>query len=198
MAAAAPSTRERMIMSTALLVRERGASATSIDDVLQHSGAPRGSVYHHFPGGRNQMLREATDYAGDFMAERLARLADLHPVQALDRIIGGYRKQLVSHDHRAGCPVAAVAIEAAQGEGDADLLAPAAAVFDRWQALMAAHYVAHGATPERGAELAVTVLAGLQGALVLCKAHRDVAPLDVVHQQLRTLLASELDPEETA
>lgn len=198
MAAPTPSARERMIISTALLVRERGASATSIDDVLQHSGAPRGSVYHHFPGGRQQLLREATEYAGDFIAGRLEALADRHPVDALDLVFSRYRKGLVSNDHRAGCPVAAMAIEARDDEPAGDQLAPAAAVFTRWQGLMAAHYAAHGATPERAAELALTVLAGLQGALVLCKAHRDVAPLDVVHRQLRTLLEAELDPEESA
>ena len=77
--------RERMITSTALLIREKGARATSIDDVLAHSGAPRGSVYHHFPGGRDQLLREATDFAGGYIAARIgqsderaraARLAD--------------------------------------------------------------------------------------------------------------------------
>lgn len=198
MPAPAPTTRERMIVSTALLVRERGASATSIDDVLRHSGAPRGSVYHHFPGGRTELLREATEYAGDFMAGRLEALADRHPVDALDVIFSRYRRQLVGNDHRAGCPVAAVAIEAHDDEPGDDLLTPAAAVFTRWQGLMAAHYAAHGATAERAAELALTVLAGLQGALLLCKAHRDVAPLDVVHHQLRTLLEAELDPEESA
>src|ERR671935_265755 len=59
-----PGTRERMVVSAALLIRERGARATSIDDVLAHSGAPRGSVYHHFPGGRQQLLRVAIE-AGD-------------------------------------------------------------------------------------------------------------------------------------
>ena len=72
------TTRERMVISTALLVREQGARATSIDDVLAHSGAPRGSVYHHFPGGRRQLLSEAIDYAGEFVAARLERAAAWH------------------------------------------------------------------------------------------------------------------------
>ena len=75
MAKAEPGPRERMIVSTALLMRERGARATSLDAVLEHSGAPRGSVYHHFPGGREQLLREATDYAGEYVARRLERTA---------------------------------------------------------------------------------------------------------------------------
>jgi len=197
MARETPSTRDRMIISTALLVRERGARATSIDDVLQHSGAPRGSIYHHFPGGRQQLLREATEYAGEFTAQRLERFADRHPLVALDRFISGYRKQLAEHDFRAGCPVAAVAVEAPQN-GEDGLLEPAADAFARWQALIARQYAAHGAAPARADELALTVLAAVEGALVLCQARRDITPLDVVHQQLRSMLEAELDPEETA
>ena len=60
--------RERMVVSAALLIRERGAHATAISDVLEHSGAPRGSAYHYFPGGRTQLLCEAVDYAGEHVA----------------------------------------------------------------------------------------------------------------------------------
>ena len=72
------------MVTTALLVRERGARATSIDDVLAHSGAPRGSVYHHFPGGREQLLREATDYAGE-LRRRAARARAPTPLAAARR-----------------------------------------------------------------------------------------------------------------
>jgi len=75
------TTRERMVISTALLVREQGARATSIDDVLAHSGAPRGSVYHHFPGGRQQLLSEAIDYAGEFVAARIETAGGVLAVQ---------------------------------------------------------------------------------------------------------------------
>lgn len=65
-----------MITSTAALIRERGARATSIDAVLEHSGAPRGSVYHHFPGGREQLLREATVFSEEYVARRIERGSD--------------------------------------------------------------------------------------------------------------------------
>src|SRR4029079_9792666 len=87
------STRERMVISTALLVREQGARATSIDDVLAHSGAPRGSVYHHFPGGGQQLLSEPIDYAGEFIARRIERADD--PLEVLDLLLGDYREQLL-------------------------------------------------------------------------------------------------------
>ena len=55
--------RDRMIQSAALLFRERGIEGTAFADVLQRSGAPRGSVYHHFPGGKQQLAEEATRWA---------------------------------------------------------------------------------------------------------------------------------------
>src|SRR6185436_8619801 len=101
------STRERMVISTALLVRERGARATSIDDVLEHSGAPRGSVYHHFPGGRDEMLREATALAGRSITVLLKHAGEKGPLAALDAIFDRYRAQLEADDFRPGCPVVA-------------------------------------------------------------------------------------------
>src|SRR5438445_4035229 len=107
--------RKRMIVSTALLVRERGARATSLDAVLEHSGAPRGSVYHHFPGGREQLLREATDYAGEYVARRLEHKA---PLAAIDSLFDEYRTSLLATDYRAGCPVVAVAVESREDGPD--------------------------------------------------------------------------------
>lgn len=185
-----------MVVSAALLVREQGARATSIDDVLQHSGAPRGSVYHHFPGGREELLRAATEYAGRFVEAALERGVGADPLAALDAFLAAYRGALVEHDFRPGCPVAAVAIEApAPGEGT-DLLDAAARAFAGWEARLTAQYVGAGVDPARARDLATTVLASVEGALILCRARRDVAPLDVVHRQLRTLISDAL-PKET-
>ena len=142
MAKAKPGPRERMIVSTALLVRERGARATSLDAVLEHSGAPRGSVYHHFPGGREQLLREATDYAGEYVARRLERTAAEDPLAALDSLLDEYRASLVASDFRAGCPVVAVAVES--GEDGPDLRDDVVGAFDRWRQAIARGFVAAG------------------------------------------------------
>ncbi len=81
-----PSHRERMVRSAALLIRERGAHPTAIADVLEHSGAPRGSAYHYFPGGRTQLLCEAIDFAAEFVAAKIAKAASA--VDALDELFG--------------------------------------------------------------------------------------------------------------
>lgn len=185
------SPRERMVVSAALLIRERGAHATAISDVLEHSGAPRGSAYHYFPGGRTQLLCEAVDYAGDYVAAIVAG-AD-NGLQLIDTLIDTYRRQLLESDFRAGCPIVAVSVEAGERE-NAERMAPlverAAAVFDRWTDLIAQRLIADGMARERAGELAILATSALEGAIVLARVRRQLTPLDVVHRQLRDLLSA--------
>jgi len=132
-------------------------------DVLTHSGAPRGSAYHYFPGGRDQLLCEAVDYAAEYVASTIAAAAS--GVQMLDTAVRFYRDGLTDSDFRAGCPVLAVAVEAGDPDTGADVVARTEA-----------------------SELATLVIAGLEGALAIARAERDLAPMDAVHRQLRRLL----------
>src|ERR1700742_1924008 len=101
---------ERMVVAAVLLIRERGAHASAFSDVLKHSRAPRGSAYHYFPGGRMQLLEEATDYAGAYIADKIS--AAQRAVEVRDQLVEMYRQQLVRTDYRAGCPIVAVTVEA--------------------------------------------------------------------------------------
>jgi AcrR family transcriptional regulator len=190
-AAQTPPTRERRVLSTARLIRERGARATSIDDGLHHSGAPRGSVYHHFPGGREQLLREATELASDYIAGRLEASGDGDPIAVLDALIGEYRENLIRSDMRSGCPVVAVAIESR--EDDPGLQRLAGETFVRWQALMASSLASAGVRKPRAEQLAAFALSAIEGALVLSRAQRELGPIDAVRDQLGALLRAELD-----
>ena len=183
-----------MVVSAALLIRERGARATGISDVLAHSGAPRGSAYHYFPGGRTQLLCEAVDFAGEHIA---SLITEAHGGLALlDTLLDKYREQLLATDFRAGCPIAAVSVEAGFESDDHERMAPvvqrAAAVFDRWSDLITQRFVADGIAAERAGELAELATAALEGALLLARVRRDLVPLDLVHRQLRGLLLAEL------
>lgn len=183
--------RERMVVSAALLMRERGAHSTAIADVLEHSGAPRGSAYHYFPGGRGQLLCEAVDYAAGYVADTIEGASSA--VGMLDIAVDFYRKGLLDSDFRAGCPVMAVAVEA--GDPDprtAAAVQHAAEAFERWNQLIAGRLVADGVSRGKAAELATLVIAALEGALVLARTRGDVAPLDAVHRRLRNLLKSEI------
>lgn len=178
------SPRERMVISTALLIRERGAHATAISDVLEHSGAPRGSAYHYFPGGRTQLLCEAVDYAADFTASRMATAAD--SVEAVDVVFGGFRSQLLATGYRAGCPVVAVAVEA----DNQPVLDRAAAAFARWTDLIRERLESDGVPAAQAEEIAMLAMASIEGALVVARTARDVTPLDLVHRQLRAIVAA--------
>src|SRR3954447_1234674 len=190
MAKPEPGPRERMIVSTALLVRERGARATSLDAVLQHSGAPRGSVYHHFPGGREQLLREAIDYAGEYVARRLERTATEDPLVAIDALLDEYRESLLASDFRAGCPVVAVAVESA--EEAPDFRDQVVGAFDRWRQIFARGFAASGIDVARSDELALLVVSGFEGALILSRAYRDLAPLENMRREIRARVEAEL------
>lgn len=187
------SPRERMVISAALLIRERGAHPTAIADVLEHSGAPRGSAYHYFPGGRTQLLCEAIDYSGDFVAAKIAKSET--GLDALDGLIAYYRKQLLRSDYRSGCPVVAVTVEAgdpAKQDQAAPVIDRAAAAFARWTDLIAGLLVADGVSAARAEELSMLVTTAIEGAIIVARAVRDPKPLDLIHGQLRDLLAAEM------
>ena len=176
--------RDRMVVSAALLIRERGAHSTAISDVLEHSGAPRGSAYHHFPGGRTQLLCEAVDFASDHIAHQIAGAPTA--LDALDTIADGFRTELTKSGYRAGCPVAAVAVEA----DNPPVIERAAAAFGRWTGLIEELLRNDGATAERATELAMLSTTAIEGAVLVARTTGDTAPLDLVHRQLRALVTA--------
>lgn len=178
------SPRDRMIVSAALLIRERGAHSTAISDVLEHSGAPRGSAYHHFPGGRTQLLCEAVDFAAEHIARRISAAATA--VDALDIVVEGFRDQLHDSKFRAGCPVVAVAVEA----DNTEVLARAAAAFDKWIGLIEGLLRSDGVAPDRAAELAMLATTSIEGAVLVARTTGEMTALDLVHRQLRALVAA--------
>ncbi|MFI6048429.1 TetR/AcrR family transcriptional regulator [Nocardia sp. NPDC051321] len=179
--------RRRMIEGAVESLRVHGASATSVDRVLSSTGAPRGSVYHHFPGGRTELINDAVVTAGTFMSEFIERLtADSDPVTALDQFAMMWRRTLLDSEFRAGCPVFAVAVET---NDDAPEFARAAAdAFARWERALADMLVRDGISEVRARSLATLTVAAFEGAIALCRAQRDITPLDNVVGELRDLI----------
>lgn len=172
-----------MVRSAALLMRERGARATSLDAVLEHSGAPRGSIYHHFPGGKAQLAQEAVDLASDAAAGPLEATPD--PIAALHACLDGWRRRLESSDFQAGSTIAAVATTPADVTGTREA---AAAAYERWTETFANVLRESGVRRKKAARLATLSSAAIEGALVLCRARRDTAPLDDVGRELEVAI----------
>lgn len=180
--------RDRMIRSGAQLFRERGVSGTSFADVLEHSGAPRGSVYHHFPGGKNEFATEVTRFAGGLIGRALrGALEGDDPVAAVRAFSDLWIGMLESGDYAAGCPVVAVAVDGAPGPGTR---AAAGDAFAAWEEDLAAVLVRRGVDEDRARSLATLVLSGIEGAIVLCRAQRSVEPLRRVAGELAALVGA--------
>src|SRR5205823_4556549 len=163
------------IVSAALLLREKGLTGTSFGDVIDHSGAPRGSIYHHFPDGKAQLIEEAVQYAGSYVADSIE---SVDPIDALRGFTAAWRKTLERSDFRAGCPVVAVAVEA---HNDEPRLAGAAAdAFTTWHAALASLLERSGVEGGRARRLATTTVAAIEGAVVICRAQHDITPLEDV------------------
>ena len=172
----AADTRQRMIDSAAVLVARHGSRGTSFSEVLEASGAPRGSLYHHFPQGKEQLVDAAVAAAGE---RSLARLADLEGAPAGEvatRFLGMWRALLTATDFGVGCAVAAVTVDA---ESDA-LLERAARVFRAWRSRLAELLAAGGVGDDRAASLAALLIATSEGGVLLARAERDLAVFDAV------------------
>jgi TetR/AcrR family transcriptional repressor of lmrAB and yxaGH operons len=187
-------TRKQLVTSTVELLRRQGAYGTGLQDVLNHSGAPRGSLYFHFPGGKEELVREAIQEAADAIDRSLRKSLDRHQTVAegLANFLGRYAERLAASDFNTGCPVAAVALDVA-AEGDR-LRTACDWALTGWVSILAQGLREEGRSPEEAEALALTSLAALEGALVLCRARRSAEPLHAVAGQLSRLLAAEPAP----
>jgi TetR/AcrR family transcriptional repressor of lmrAB and yxaGH operons len=169
-------TRARMIHAAAELFRQRGYHATTFSDVVRDSGAPRGSTYFHFPGGKAELAREAIARAGDELEQmtgQAARHAD-DPASLVRALAQIFAQRLERSGYQSGCPIATMALELAPR--DEEFSADFDSVFARWRAALVARFEPLGIAPGRAAALADLVISALEGALLLSRAARSTEP----------------------
>jgi AcrR family transcriptional regulator len=178
--------RASMVRSAASLIRTRGVSGTSFSDVLADSGAPRGSIYHHFPKGKEQLAADAIQWT----SERVLAHQRANPATTargvLERFIDMWRQTVIVSGGKAGCVVAGVAIDTVAGEPG--LIDVVRATFRSWADLLAEQLEAVGVPADRASAIAVATLAGMEGALILCRAEGNNRPLETVASELMRLL----------
>ena len=178
--------REQMTRSAAVLFGERGFSGTGLRDVIAHSSTPRGSIYHHFAGGKAELAREAVRYAAGTVAAAVhdaARGGD--PIAALHAWLDHWRAALESSDYRAGSAVLAVAAEPEEQTG---ARAAAAAAFEGWADAFAATLQGAGIKRKKAARLATLTVTAIEGAVVVSRARRDTIALDHVGRELESAI----------
>jgi TetR/AcrR family transcriptional repressor of lmrAB and yxaGH operons len=188
--------RQKMIESAALLFSEHGVQGTSFTEILARSGAPRGSVYHHFSGGKTQLVEDATRWAGEFtIAGAVAAVERRDPVAAIGSFRRHWSKVLRASDFEAGCPVASAALEGSHEPTARDI---AGEVFADWQEVITQALRRRGVTVARARSIATLLLASIEGAIILCRSQRSLRPLERVSDELELVIASALEVEQLA
>ena len=169
-----------MVASTVDLLARKGLQATSLSDVLERAGAPRGSMYHHFPEGKDELVGSALDLAGARAIEWLDQKAGAPAEDVAAWFLHIWREVLIRSKFEAGCAVLAVTVAA----DSPALLLRAADVFRTWRRRLAELLEQGGLAQADAARMAATLIASTEGAVALSRAEQSVEPFDLVAEQL--------------
>lgn len=175
---------ERMVESAIVLLARHGFQKTSFSDVLAESGAPRGSIYHHFPGGKEQLIAAAMQVAGSRAVQLIEALRGMPATDVVDGFMMIGRVILEDSRLSAGCSIVAVTVSS----GSDELLEQAGVVFRSWQERLTELLELGGMSTDQAGPFATLMIASSEGGIVLSRAQQSLEPFNAVHQQLRHLL----------
>jgi AcrR family transcriptional regulator len=175
------SARDALIASVTGLVRRRGVAGTGLNALLEDSGVARRTVYLNFPGGKAELVAEATRLAGEALTAVIRSGDDHDPAQAVQTFVDEWKAQLSATQIEAGCPIVAAVL----GRSEAPAAAQAAGdAFGEWQTVLADRLVRSGADRDTARSLATLTVAAIEGAVILAIATQSTTPLDDVGRHL--------------
>lgn len=176
--------RQALIASITGLMRRRGVAGAGLNALLEDSGVARRSVYLNFPGGKAELVTEATRIAGQELSA-VIRSADADPIKAVQTFIDQWKDQLRTTEMEAGCPIVAAIL----GRSEAPAAAGAAAeAIDDWREILAERLVSADVQPNNARSLATLVVAAIEGAVILAVANGSTDALDDVGRHLAEVI----------
>jgi len=169
--------REALVEAAMRLFRRQGYAGTGLQQILAESGAPKGSLYHYFPGGKEEIGAAAVKLAGALVAETLEALAERHatPEAFVRAYFGQYARWMEESGFHSGCPIATTLLETVPGS--APIAAAGAAALARWGGIMAGVFQSGGLDARAARRRAQLTIASLEGALILARTAGSGAPL---------------------
>lgn len=189
--------RERMVFSAAQLIRRDGVTATGMRDVAAHARAPRGSLQHYFPGGKEQLVNEAVGWAGRYASARIARfLAGLSrpsPSRLFAAMVHQWTEEFQTAGFGAGCPLAAATADCA--DSVESTRTATAAAFAAWRRPVARALTDMGVPARKADSLATLMISALEGAILIARSEQNVRALTTVARELGPLLDGWVVPE---
>ncbi|RMI28908.1 TetR/AcrR family transcriptional regulator [Nocardia stercoris] len=179
-------TRARMIDAAVCALQRRGLAGMSFTEILQASGAARGAIYHHFPGGKAELVAEAATRNGQAVRDHLAALPGATPAAIVDNFLAAVRPVVAASATGGGCAVAAITVEP---DGDT-LRRIADTAFTSWTAALAERLAATGVEPDEAQDLATALIGLLEGAHILCRAAGTLEPFEHAARAVAGLVRS--------
>lgn len=188
--AKASSAREDLLNAAAELFRARGYEGVGVAELLDASNAPRGSLYFHFPGGKEQIGIEVIERVGSAVTEQFRGLAarDIDLDAYVDAVFRTTAKMVRERDFAASCPIAAIAAETS-GRNPA-LSAAVKYAFEAWEREIASAAEARGLSGRNAAEFASALITAMEGAFLLSKSQRSIAPHQNAAKAIKALAAA--------
>lgn len=178
--------RQRLIDTTGRLLRVQGYHATGLNQIVEESEAPKGSLYHYFPEGKEQLAGEALREAGVDLQLKFRDALGLEPGAALEQLVEISIDELERSDYRDGCPIATVALET--NSTSPHLREICREVLDRALQSVQRAFMSRGLPAHEAETLALTVFSTFEGALMLSKVRRSPEPLRRIVAPLKRLL----------
>lgn len=180
--------RERLIETTSRLLELQGYTATGLNQIISESNTPKGSLYHYFPDGKEELTAEAIRFKHKMVEQHVRRELAAYddPAEAVEQMLGKMAAKVGEADCRQGLHIAAVAIETA---GSSDRLRQACHdAYAAWQDAFAEKLLASGVEEAEAAALATTIVAAIEGAIIMTRTAQDTTPLREVARLLGTLI----------
>lgn len=185
-------TRERIVQAGGELFRQQGFAATGVKQLVSTAQAPFGSVYHFFPGGKQELAAEVLRTGGAYFLNLYLSIVVRAPDMptAVSRFFAGAATTLRDTDFADACPIATVASEVASTNDD--LRAVCEEVFETWLAAMVGDLVGAGLTRRQARPLALNLLSLIEGAFLLSRTSRSAAPMNAAGRAARVLVQTAL------
>jgi AcrR family transcriptional regulator len=188
------TTRARLVEKASELFRRQGYDGTGIKQILAAAEAPFGSLYHFFPGGKEELGAEAIKTSGAMYQQLIALIFDPAPDVAtgVEHFFLGAAETLRQSDYADACPIATIALQIASTSEP--LRKSTAAVFESWLAELEARFVAGGVPKAKVRPLSLATLGALEGAFVLARTLRTTQPVEIAGANMAALVRGELGP----
>jgi AcrR family transcriptional regulator len=187
------ATRDRIVDASAELFRRQGYAATGIKQIVTEARAPFGSLYHFFPGGKEQLGAEAIRTSGALYELLIPAIFDPAPdlVTAVRTFFAGAAAHLEETDYEDACPIATVALEVSSSSET--MREACADVFESWIAAGVSRHTEAGIAEARARELTIAMIAALEGAFVLARALRSTEPLQIAGETIAATVQRALE-----